>query len=207
MKLFPKDVNFLELFKQESALLERTAAALRDLFVKYENVDEKCSEINRLANECHELARKINKDLYRTFRTPLDREDIYAINRRIEDVMSLIKSISVRIGLFNLHSLTQPSIEIITTFYKIIIEIKNLIDELEKIRDISEQVSRIEHIKKQAETLIRLAYAELYERNHETPIDVLYTLQWSQIYELIQQALETTGRLIVVIEGISLKLS
>ncbi len=60
-------------------------------------------------------------------------------------------------------------------------------------------------MKSQAETLLRLAYAELYEREHDTPRDVLFTLQWSQLYDLIQQTLDTSDRLVSVIEGITLK--
>lgn len=207
MKLFPRDVKFFEYFSQESALVEMAAAALCELFKNNENVEEKCNSINRFENECNNLVRKINRELYQTFRTPLDREDIYEITRRLEDVMNLIKSISVRIGLFNLPSLTHPSAEIMNTFHSMIRGIKVVIDDLEKLPDISENVRQIEHMKTQSETLLRLAYAELYERSHETPADVLYTLQWSLIYELIQRTLETTERLTTVIEGIALKLS
>jgi uncharacterized protein len=205
LSLFPKNVKFFDLFRQESALVEKTSASLNDLFSHYENVEEKCSQINKLENECNGLVRKINKELYRTFLTPLDREDIHSINRRLEDVINLVKSISVRIGLFNLPSLTQPSVEIIGIFNQMIREVKYLLDGLEKIQDLSENRKRIDEMKSQAETLLRLAYAELYERKHETPQDVLYTLQWSQIYDLIQQALETSERLVTVIEGITLK--
>jgi len=149
--------------------------------------------------------RKINKELYQTFLTPLDREDIHSINRRLEDVVNLMKSISVRIGLFNLTSLTSPSIEIIGILRKILQEVKFLIDGLEKIQDLSENRRRIDEMKSQAETLLRLAYAELYEREHDTPRDVLFTLQWSQLYDLIQQTLDTSDRLVSVIEGITLK--
>lgn len=205
ISLFPKNVKFFDLFKEESALVEKTAEALHDLFSRYENIEEKCSIINKLENECNLLVRKINKELYQTFLTPLDREDIHSINRCMEDVINLIKSISVRIGLFNLSSLTQPSTEIISIFYKIIREVRLLIDGLEKIQDLSENRKKIDDMKNQADTLLRLAYAELYEREHETAKDVLYTLQWSQLYELIQQLLLTTERLVTVIEGIALK--
>jgi uncharacterized protein Yka (UPF0111/DUF47 family) len=203
--LFPKNVKFFDLFREESALVEKTAEVLQDLFEHYENTEDKCSAINRLENECNTLVRKINKELYQTFLTPLDREDIHSINRRLEDVMNLMKSISVRIGLFNLKSMTSPSIEIIGILRKILQEVKFLIDGLEKIQDLSENRQRIDEMKSHAETLLRLAYAELYEREHDTPRDVLFTLQWSQLYDLIQQTLDTSDRLVSVIEGITLK--
>ncbi len=174
-----------------------------ELFSRYDRIEDRCSEINRLENECNILVRKINTELYQTFLTPLDREDIHSINRRLEDVINLIKSISVRIGLFNLPSLTQPSKEIVDILFKIIKEIKFLLDGLEKIKDLSDNRKRIDDMKNEAETLLRLAYAELYEREYATPRDVLYTLQWSQIYDLIQQTLDTTERLITVIERLS----
>jgi len=203
--LFPKNVRFFDLFKEESTLVEKAATILDELFSDYERLEERCSEINRLENECNILVRKINTELYQTFLTPLDREDIHSINRRLEDVINLIKSISVRIGLFNLPSLTPPSREIVGILLRIIKEIKFLLDGLEKIKDLSDNRKRIDEMKNEAETLLRLAYAELYEREHAVPRDVLYTLQWSQVYDLLQQTLDTTERLITVIEGITLK--
>ncbi|MBR0518707.1 hypothetical protein IJJ97_02835, partial [bacterium] len=79
------------------------------------------------------------------------------------------------------------------------------IDGLEKIKDMDNTITKIESMRKQATTLVRLAYAELYEGHREKPEDVLYILQWTQIYDLIMSAIEKTDNLVTVIEGVILK--
>lgn len=205
ISILPKNVKFFELFKQQSQMLEDAACCLVELFTPESNVEELCGKINRLEDECHELVRAINHELYRNFLTPLDREDIYSISRKHHDVIYLIKAISIRIGLFNLPSITSAALEMTKILNSMVKEIHILIEGLEKIKDMDETVNKIEGMRKEGATMVRLAYAELYEGPRETPGDVLYVLQWTQIYDLLLNAIEKTETLATVIEGIILK--
>ncbi len=205
INILPKNVKFFELFKQESAMLEKAAESLMNIFSNQENIEEECGKIKDLEEECHELVRAINHELYRNFLTPLDREDIHSISRRHHDVINLIKAISIRMGLFNLSKIAEPAKELTSMLNQMVKEIKTLIDGLEKIKDMDATVSKIEDMRKQGSTLVRIAYAELYEGPRETPEDVLYIVQWTHIYDLILSAIEKTDLLSTVIEGIILK--
>lgn len=205
INILPKNVKFFELFKQESAMLEKSAESLKNIFSNQENIEEECRKIKDMEEECHDLVRAINHELYRNFLTPLDREDIHAISRRHHDVISLIKAISIRVGLFNLPKIAEPAKELAEMLSKIVKEIKTLIDGLEKIKDMNETVNKVENMRKEGSTLVRLAYAELYEGPRETPEDVLYIMQWTHILDMLLSAIEKTENLSTVIEGIILK--
>ncbi len=205
ISILPKNIKFFELFKQESLLLEKAADALNNIFTHHENIEKECDLINKYEDEGHELVRAINRELYRNFLTPLDREDIHAISRRHHDVLYIIKAISIRIGLFNLTRIAEPAKELAGMLKKMVEEIKILIDGLEKIKDMDATMNKIEKMRKEGSTLVRLAYAELYEGPRATPEDVLYIMQWTHIYDLILNAIEKTESLATVIEGIILK--
>lgn len=205
ISILPKNVKFFELFKEESRMLEEASTALKELFSDKTKAEDKCAKINSLEDECHELVRAINKELYRNFLTPLDREDIHTISRRHHDVLYIFKAISIRVGLFNLDEIKQPAQELSEMIVQMVNKIKILIDGLEKIKDMDVTINQIEVMRKEASTLVRLAYAELYEGKKETPEDVLSIMQWSHIYDMLLNAIEKIENLATVIEGIILK--
>ena len=205
INFLPKNVKFFELFKEESGMLEEAAASLLPVMSGEGDTEKLCERINELEEKCHKTVRRINHELYRNFLTPLDREDIHAISRRHYDVIHLIKSISIRIGLLDLKKTTSTAMELSEMLNMMVKEIKTLIDGLETIRDMDNTINKIETMRKQGATLVRIAYAELYEGPREKPEDVLYILQWTQIYDLILNAMEKTDNLATVIEGIILK--
>lgn len=201
----PKNVKFFEFFKEESKMLEEASGALVKILSSESDSEELFEKINELEEKCHKTVRTVNHELYKNFLTPLDREDIHEINRRHYDVIHLIKSVSIRVGLLDLPKITSTAKDLSVILDQMIKEIKTLIDGLEKIKDMDNTITKIETMRKQATTLVRLAYAELYEGKREKPEDVLYILQWTQIYDLIMSAIERTENLVTVIEGVILK--
>ena len=201
----PKNVKFFEFFKEESKMLEEASESLVKILSGESDSEEFFEKINELEEKCHKTVRTVNHELYKNFLTPLDREDIHEINRRHYDVIHLIKSVSIRVGLLDLPKITSTAKDLSVILDQMIKEIKTLIDGLEKIKDMDNTITKIETMRKQATTLVRLAYAELYEGKREKPEDVLYILQWTQIYDLIMSAIERTENLVTVIEGVILK--
>ncbi len=201
----PKNVKFFEFFKEESKMLEEASESLVKILSGESDSEELFEKINELEEKCHKTVRTVNHELYKNFLTPLDREDIHEINRRHYDVIHLIKSVSIRVGLLDLPKITSTAKDLSVILDQMIKEIKTLIDGLEKIKDMDNTITKIESMRKQATTLVRLAYAELYEGKREKPEDVLYILQWTQIYDLIMNAIERTDNLVTVIEGVILK--
>ena len=201
----PKNVKFFEFFKEESKMLEEASESLVKILSGESDSEEFFEKINELEEKCHKTVRTVNHELYKNFLTPLDREDIHEINRRHYDVIHLIKSVSIRVGLLDLPKITSTAKDLSVILDQMIKEIKTLIDGLEKIKDMDNTITKIESMRKQATTLVRLAYAELYEGKREKPEDVLYILQWTQIYDLIMSAIEKTDNLVTVIEGVILK--
>ncbi len=201
----PKNVKFFEFFKEESKMLEEASESLVKILSSESDSEELFEKINELEEKCHKTVRTVNHELYKNFLTPLDREDIHEINRRHYDVIHLIKSVSIRVGLLDLPKITSTAKDLSVILDQMIKEIKTLIDGLEKIKDMDNTITKIESMRKQATTLVRLAYAELYEGKREKPEDILYILQWTQIYDLIMNAIERTDNLVTVIEGVILK--
>ena len=105
----PKNVKFFEFFKEESKMLEEASESLVKILSGESDSEEFFEKINELEEKCHKTVRTVNHELYKNFLTPLDREDIHEINRRHYDVIHLIKSVSIRVGLLDLPKITSTA--------------------------------------------------------------------------------------------------
>ena len=95
-RFLPQTVPFFKLLMEQNAVLQRMA---QSLIVVMENTYESEShlkQINILEEEADKLNRKITWHLSQTFITPIDREDIHAINLAQERVADGIQNLASR---------------------------------------------------------------------------------------------------------------
>ena len=65
---------------------------------------DKADEIKEVEHKCDFLTHEIIQRLNRTFVTPLDREDIHALARSLDDVMDAIDASATLVRLYRLES-------------------------------------------------------------------------------------------------------
>ncbi len=83
--LKPRQNNFLRLLIEQA---ETTLKGLNHLEQFIQTSDpEEASAVQRIEEEADELRRILIDELNRTFVTPIDREDIFALSRTIDDVL------------------------------------------------------------------------------------------------------------------------
>lgn len=81
----PRSDRFINLLLQQS---EFTVQGMEALHKYLENPSEdRADEVTRLEKEADEVRRILINELNHTFATPMDREDIHALSRAIDDVL------------------------------------------------------------------------------------------------------------------------
>jgi len=101
-KLFgsKKDVDFFDLLLDQA---EKTNAGCHAL-VKFLEGDGTPEEISRLEREADDIRRILIDELHQTFITPIDREDIFALSRAIDDVIDHAKNTVKEMEIFGVES-------------------------------------------------------------------------------------------------------
>ncbi len=81
----PRPDRFIQLLLQQA---EFTVLGMEALYAYMENPSqEQADKVTRLEKEADEVRRILIDELNRTFVTPIDREDIHALSRAIDDVL------------------------------------------------------------------------------------------------------------------------
>jgi len=101
-KIFPKKKDFFKMLLAQTVTVEEGLA----LFVEFINnpTVENGKRVNDAEEEADEVRGILVDELNRSFVTPIDREDIFALSRAVDDMMDYAKSTVEEMTLFEIKS-------------------------------------------------------------------------------------------------------
>src|SRR3954466_10470772 len=111
-RLIPREEKFYTDFKALADELKRGANLLEQMLEPDRPVWDKADQIKEVEHKCDFLTHEIIQRLHRTFVTPLDREDIHALARSLDDVMDAIDAAAARVRLYRLSSVRPGAREL-----------------------------------------------------------------------------------------------
>ncbi|MCE5281937.1 MAG: DUF47 family protein [Deltaproteobacteria bacterium] len=205
ISFFPKVVKFFDLFNRQQAILKEAAVILDSIFKDFNDIPSKCEKINQLEIQGDLISREIATELSQTFITPLDREDIHAINMAQEDLLNAIRAISSRIGLYRFDSPEQAAVDLVENIRLIVEETEKMLAKLGGRKELQEHSRTAHDLQNESKLQLLVVLGALYESLPEGPEGLLHLVKWTQIYDRIEQALERADSLANIIEGISIK--
>src|SRR4029079_3283972 len=102
-RLIPREEKFYNDFQALAVELQRGAGLLEERLSPDHPIWDKADEIKEVEHKCDFLTHEIIQRLNRTFVTPLDREDIHALARSLDDVMDAIDASATLVRLYRLE--------------------------------------------------------------------------------------------------------
>src|SRR4051812_15937568 len=93
---------------------------------------DKADEIKEVEHKCDFLTHDIIQRLNRTFVTPIDREDIHALARSLDDVMDAIDAAATAIGRYRVSPVRYGARELARTISESASQLKKALQALER---------------------------------------------------------------------------
>ncbi len=203
MKIFPKEVDFFEIFDRAALNLTKAANLLVDLMENFDNLEARAKEIYEVEQEGDILTHEIMKKLNKTFLTPIDREDIYALASRLDDVLDLIWGAVDRLSIFKIRESTPDAVKIskdllMTTevMHKAIHKLKE-----KNYSHVQEYCIEINRLENRIDRDFRDALAKLFDEVS----DPILIIKWKEIYEHLENCSDKCEDVANIIEAIVLK--
>jgi uncharacterized protein len=203
--LFPKTIKFFELFKKQNQKLLEASNVLKQIFLDFDQLAEKRKTIDQIEKDANDIFHLISRELAATFITPIDREDIYAINVTQEEVINLIKAITTRISLYEVGKIRPAATDLIENVDSMITDIAGMINLLDSKKPSIEICKKVRNTKEESDHILLVAIGELYEAHTAETTPILDIVKWTQIYDRIEQTIQKTENLANIVEGISIK--
>lgn len=98
--LNPKEDKFYKMFIEAAQNVEEGAKVLRESLNSLSNIELNVSKIEELEHNGDRLVNVMVKELNDSFITPFDREDMYLLIKRLDDILDLINSTIHRFVMF-----------------------------------------------------------------------------------------------------------
>lgn len=201
LNFLPKEEKFFDGFKHQSEIILEASTILLEMFRNCQYAEEKIHKIEELEHKGDLIVREVALKLYKSFITPIDREDIHELTSMLDDVLDYIKSSATRLSLFKIKECNATAASLAELIWKSAGEMKLAIDMLCDFKEIRPHIEAIKQYERQGDDLNRAAIAELFQDTRP----VLEIIKWKEIYERLETALDKCEDVAQIIEGIMLK--
>ncbi len=201
-KLIPKEEKFFVLYKEFGEKIVKVALLLKSLIDDFTDLERKSKEIKEVEHACDLLAHQLIKKLNRSFITPFDREDIFALISVLDDIVDVIDSSAQRMILYNLAKTTAAAKQLSFIIWQACVLVAKAVDALKDnhkvINDLCVEINAYE---KEADRVRAEVISDLF-RNETNPIELI---KWKEIYENLELITDKCEDAANIIERIVVK--
>src|ERR671914_1216692 len=197
----PKEREFFDLFEEAGANIVRASALLARLLEEWPDHGELAREVRDCEHEGDRITHDIIQRLNQTFVTPIDREDIYALASSLDDIVDYIEEVSEFLGLYRIEATMDQAIEMGHILHQSARAIAGAMPRLRSFKDIHHYTVEINRLENEGDRVVREALASLFERG----IDPMLVIRWKDIFERLEDAIDSTETAANILEGIVIK--
>ena len=202
--LSPKEDKFFELFRATAEIACEASLKLVDYMSDGEFSEEKNMEIKDIEHKGDKMQHEILKQLNKSFITPFDREDIYAIAKGLDDIIDHIEYTASRFIMLNIDKPTEEARELGDLIAQSCVEVKNVMEEMKSMKNSKELAAKIIEVNRLEEVgdkLSRKAIKELFRSDKP----VLEIIKWREIYDALENTMDACEDVANAVEGVVMK--
>jgi uncharacterized protein len=201
LSLIPRERRFYGLFEQQAATIVRSAGLLEQALVDVANLAACQREIKALEHQGDEITHEIVSTLNRTFVTPFDHEDIYALASGLDDILDYIEEVADTANLYGITTIPEPARGLTRLLALAVAQLEQAIGKLESGKGIDQHSAEVHRLEDVGDSISRRAIAELFSDQHP----VLEVIKLKDLYGLLEDALDRCETVANVLEGIATK--
>ena len=200
-RLIPRKERFFDDFVTLAEETRRGATLLEEMLAPEQPVWDKADQIKEIEHKCDFLTRDIIQRLHRTFVTPLDREDIHALARSLDDVMDAIDASAAIVKLYRITDVRTHARELARIIKASSDQMVTALAALDRRTGLKEAAVEINRLENEADHIHQSAVGLLFEEER----DPLVILKWKEIFDFLEEATDRCEDVANVVEGVLVK--
>jgi predicted phosphate transport protein (TIGR00153 family) len=204
MRLIPREEKFYDLFEELINKIEEGGNLFLDMVEEYEYPLPKITKLKELEHEADVITHRTYEKMHKSFLTPLDREDIYALVNKMDSILDMIEASAARMNLYKVKKPTKVIIDQAKILNEAIRKVKFVVHAMRDMKNskmILDACVEINTLENEGDIVLRTAMVDLFE--HEK--DAIELIKWKEIFERIEEALDVCEDVSNIVEGIVLK--
>jgi len=204
MRLFPKEENFFEYFEELAKKLEEGGQFFLDMTRNRDYSAPKVARLKELEHEADVITHRTYEKMHKTFLTPIDREDIYALVNKMDSIMDVIEATAIRIHMYKVKKPDDEIIKQAEILFQAIKKIKEIVHGLGDMKNskmILDGCVEINTLENAGDVTLRTIITNLFVKEQ----DAIELIKWKEIFERIEEAIDVCEDVSNIVEGIVLK--
>ena len=204
MRLLPHDASFFAHFEHQGKKTVEGCRAFLEMVEHPTDLESRAERVKQIEHECDEITHAVVEGLHKTFITPIDRSDIYALITKMDDIMDFVEAAADRVALYEIGVMTK---EVGDLARCLVSSAEHVLGAVSSIRDLGKpngilqhciEINRLENV---ADNILRSALARLFKEEKD-PIAII---KWKEIYETLETATDRCEDVANIIEGVVLE--
>jgi len=203
-RLLPRETSFFDFFERHAAMTVVGVEELLGLATTGANIAARAKRIKEIEHECDTITHHCVEALHKTFITPIERDDIYRLISKMDDIMDFVEAAAERIALYKLTVMPSDLRDLADVLLRASKELEQalkLLRNLQNAEAITKKCIDINRLENEADAILRAAVARLFDEEK----DVLTVIKWKEIYENLENATDRCEDVANIIEGVVLE--
>jgi predicted phosphate transport protein (TIGR00153 family) len=195
-----REREFFDLFEEAGRNCVRAAGLLEQMLQEWPDGDS-MGAITECEHEGDRITHAIIERLNKTFVTPFDREDIIAVASSLDDIVDYIEEVGDFLGLYGIEAPMEQAQRLTQMLHLSTKQIAAAIPCLRTLADIHQFTIEVNRLENESDRIYREAVASLFAND----IDPMFVIRWKDIFERLENAIDSTETAINRLEGIVIK--
>lgn len=200
-RLIPREEKFYTDFLTLADHIVSAAGLLAEMLATETPDWEVARQIQQIEHECDNVAHAIIQRLNRTFVTPIDREDIHALARSLDDVIDAIDAAATVIRRYRVAPVRYGARELATVIAQSSHQVRMAVDALERKKGVHERAVEVNRLENEADRMHDEALRRLFDEERD-PIAVI---KWKEVLDYLEEATDRCEDVANVLEGVVVK--
>ena len=200
-RLIPREARFFDDFVAMAQQIRLGATMLEEMLAPERPIWDKADQIKEVEHKCDFLTHEIIQRLHRTFVTPLDREDIHALARSLDDVMDAIDASASVVRLYSISKVRPDARQLARIIKASADQMVIALGALERRKGVAEPAVEINRLENEADRIHQAAVRLLFQEERD-PIEIM---KWKEILDFLEDATDRCEDVANVVEGVVVK--
>jgi predicted phosphate transport protein (TIGR00153 family) len=200
-RLIPREEKFFGDFIVLADRIVSGATLLERMLASDPPAWDTALQIKQIESECDALTHNIIQRLNSTFVTPIDREDIHALAKSLDDVMDSIDAAAAVTRRYRMAQLRYGARELASLTWQSAMQVKVAVEALERKKDVHQLAVEVNRLENAADDVHDEALRRLFEEEK----DAITLIKWKEVLDLLEQATDRCEDCANVLEGVVVK--
>ena len=200
-RLIPRNEDFYDQFVTLATQLRVGAGLLEEMLARDPAIWDKAEEIKEVEHKCDHLTHQIISRLNTTFVTPIDREDIHALAKSLDDVMDAVDASAKVVRLYKIGTVRYGARELAHVVSLSVDQVKHALEALDKKTGVAQRAVEINRLENEADRIHEEALRRLFDEER----DPVMIIKWKEILDFLEDATDRCEDVANLLEGVVVK--